>query len=157
MIVGVLGEVVMAIRVYWGDERQTVVCYEFNGAWSWADLHFAVDQALALQGDITHRIDVIFDMRESGRMPANPMGNFRHILERQPANVALLVFIPLKKFLVSLIQALSRFSPLMREVYRVVDTRDEALEIIAYERARCTTLNGSYKRQPDGASAQMID
>lgn len=144
----------MGIRVYWGDERQTLVCYEFNGAWSWDDLHFAVRQAAVLQRTVTHRVDVIFDMRESGRIPANPMGNFRVVAEGQPPNVALGVFIPLKRFLVALLEALAKFSPAMQQYYRIAETWDDAVKMIDHDRTEYKpVLNSQGTSQLGGISA----
>ena len=59
----------MPVRVYWEDDSHTLVRYEFEGNWTWDELYPAYYQAIEMEKSVTHRVDVIMDMRQAGKDP----------------------------------------------------------------------------------------
>jgi hypothetical protein len=124
----------MPVRVYWEDEPQTIVRYDFDGPWTWDDLYPAYYQAIQMERSVEYRVDVILDLRHSGRMPANVLLHIKNISEKQPPNLGLSVFVTTNTFMHSLYQTGIRFYNKIGYYFRMVKTLDEAHSMIAQSR-----------------------
>ncbi|NWF70546.1 MAG: hypothetical protein HXY40_15770 [Chloroflexi bacterium] len=53
----------MGVQVYWEDNEQTLLRYDFVGKWTWSDLYNALALGLKMEMLVTNRVDVLIDMR----------------------------------------------------------------------------------------------
>jgi len=121
----------MAVRVYWEDELQTIVRYDFEGKWTWEELYPVYDQAIAMETSAPHRVDIILDMRRSLGVPSNALSHLKNISDKQPANVGASIFVTESKFLLALYNVGCKFYYKIPHYFQVVPTIEAAHEMIA--------------------------
>lgn len=121
----------MPIRVYWEDAEQTIVRYDFEGRWTWDELYVAYYQAIAMENSVTHRVDIILDMRTSSFIPANALLHMKNFSEKQPPNVGLSIFVTTNAFIISLYNTAIKFYAKIAFYFRLVKTLDQAHTMIA--------------------------
>ena len=92
----------MPIRVYWVDTEQTILRYDFEGRWTWDEFYPAYYEAIAMENAVSHRVDIILDMRTSHMIPANALLHMKNFSEKQPPNVGLSVFVTSNAFVIAL-------------------------------------------------------
>lgn len=131
----------MPIRVYWEDETRTIVYYDFEGVWTWDELYTAFYQAIAMENSVCHRVDVILDMRQSGRLPANALLHVKNIADKQPPNIGLSVFVTNNAFVASLYTVAIKVYGKIAHYFRLAATLEEARDMIAA--ARQETANAA--------------
>jgi hypothetical protein len=124
----------MAIQVYWEDDSKTIVRYDFEGTWTWDDLYKVFYQALAMETSVSHRVDVILDMRQSGRIPHNALTHIKNISDKEPPNIGLSVFVTSNRFLISLYNVGIKFYNKIGYYFRLTSTIEEAHALIAQDR-----------------------
>ena len=66
----------MAIRVSWCNKQTGILCWTFDGGWSWVHFRRAMNETRALCETYDGRIDLIIDVREMGLPPANLISGF---------------------------------------------------------------------------------
>ena len=59
----------MPISVVWDDDEHTIVRYIFEGSWQWLEFKPVVDEAVRMSHSVTHRVDIIADLRKSATLP----------------------------------------------------------------------------------------
>ncbi|MCU0499392.1 MAG: hypothetical protein MUF87_18735 [Anaerolineae bacterium] len=131
----------MSIQTYWGDTGQSILLVSFEGAWVWDEVYFTLTRA-----EQPHRVDLILDFRLSGRIPPHAAGHLRALVENQPTNVQLVVFVTTGQFMVVLLRALMQVSGILRHKARTVSQVDDALQLI--ERERGNSFQNHYRTQP---------
>lgn len=136
----------MSVQTYWGDTGQSILRVVFEGAWVWDEVYFTLSHAIATSAAQTHRVDLILDFRESGRIPPHAADHFRAMVENQPANVELIVFVTTGQFMVMLLRALMQVSGVLRHKARTVSHLEDALQLI--ERDRGASFQNHYRAQP---------
>ena len=99
----------MPIRVYWDDPEKTIVRYDFEGNWTWDELYKVYYQAIAMETSVPYRVDIILDMRLSGRIPGNVLLHIKNFSEKQPPNVGLSIFVTTNAFITSLYHTATKF------------------------------------------------
>ena len=124
----------MSVRVYWEDEGRTIVRYDFDGLWSWDELYTAYYEAIAMETSVEHRVDVILDLRRSGRVPGNALLHVKNFSDRQPVNIGLSVFVTSNSFLVSLYNVGVKFYSKIGHYFRVAPTIEAAHAMIERDR-----------------------
>jgi hypothetical protein len=124
----------MPIQVFWEDDAQTIVRYNFEGTWTWDELYPAYYQAIAMEKSVTDRVDVILDMRDSGRVPANALLHIKNISEKQPPNIGLSIFVTTNAFVTSMYNMAIRVYSKVAYYFRITKTPEEALAMIAADR-----------------------
>lgn len=120
----------MPIRVYWEDEKQALVRYDFEGRWTWDELYTAYYQAIAMENSVSHRVDIILDMRKSGFIPANALLHMKNFSDKQPPNVGLSIFVTPNAFVSALYSTAIRFYAKIGFYFRLVKTLDQAYTMI---------------------------
>jgi hypothetical protein len=121
----------MSIRVYWENPQKTIVRYDFEGVWTWDELYAAYYEAIAMETSVTHRVDIILDLRYSGRIPGNVLLHIKNFSEKQPPNVGLSIFVTTNSFLTSLYNTAIKFYAKIAFYFRLTRTVDEAHDMIA--------------------------
>ena len=121
----------MSIDVYWFDREHTIVRYDFSGSWTWDEVYAAVDAAIALENSVSHRVDVVLNLLESGHIPPNAITHVKTIATtRMPANVKMAVLITENKAMNVLFNIGSRLYRKIEEQFYVAASVDSALEVI---------------------------
>ncbi len=125
----------MPVRVYWEDESHTLVHYDFVGNWTWDELYPAYYQAIEMEKSVTYRVDVILDMRQSRRIPANVLMHVKNISDKQPPNIGLSVLVSNSAFLASMYKIGVQFYAKIGHYFFLTTSLDEAYQMIAKARA----------------------
>jgi hypothetical protein len=121
----------MPIKLWWEDEAQTIFCWHLEGHWTWEEFRARLPLAAAAQRSVDHRVDVLFDMRQTDHLPPAAVHHVRQVLASMPDNVGLLVMVGPNIFVKA---ALATFSSLYKQSakkFRLVDTLDEAYELLS--------------------------
>jgi hypothetical protein len=63
----------MSINVNWADETHHAVQLTFHPGWTWQGLYAAITAADGLIGSVAHRVDLLIDLRQAGRLPGDFM------------------------------------------------------------------------------------
>lgn len=61
----------MSIEVTWGDPARTIIHMVFEKGWQWSDLYHALQTADDWIVGEQHSVNVIIDLRRSGRLPGD--------------------------------------------------------------------------------------
>jgi hypothetical protein len=124
----------MPIQVFWEDDAQTIFRYNFESTWTWDELYTAYYQAIAMEKSVAHRVDVILDMRNSGRVPANALLHIKNISEKQPPNIGLSIFVTTNAFIGSMYTMAARVYGKVAHYFHIAKMPEEALGMIATDR-----------------------
>ena len=63
----------MSIDVQWHDDTRRAVRLTFHAGWTWQGLEAAITAADALIASVPHRVDLLIDLRQAGRLPGDFM------------------------------------------------------------------------------------
>lgn len=59
----------MSINLFWDDEQQSVLLAEFNGKWTWDELHKLITKIKALSDERGEVFGAILDLRNGMHLP----------------------------------------------------------------------------------------
>ena len=59
----------MAIELYWDDDEQSVFLAEFNGKWTWDELHKVISKIKSLSQERGQVFGAILDLRKGMHLP----------------------------------------------------------------------------------------
>ena len=124
----------MPISFAWADEHHTTVQYTFDGAWTWDDWYAVYAAGMALETSVDHRVDIILDLRQSGRMPANILAHLKKIITMRPSGQGVYVVVTPAPTIKTLFNIGCRFDSQFKQLYRLVDTPNQARRLIAESR-----------------------
>ena len=65
----------MGIGLYWGNDEQSILLLEIDGAWTWDELHQTVAKVKALSADSPHDIAGILDVSAGLHIPGGTVFN----------------------------------------------------------------------------------
>jgi hypothetical protein len=133
----------MPIQVYWEDTERTIVRYDFQGVWTWDDLYGVYYQAIAMETSVTHRVDIILDMRSGSRIPANALLHIKNLSEKQPSNVGLSIFVTSNAFIISMYNMAIKVYGKIAYYFRLVNTLDAAHAMIDTARREASEKDAS--------------
>ncbi len=120
----------MPITIRWFNAEHTIIQYEFEGRWSWEELHAAIEQVQALMNSVDHRVDIIVDVSGSRGIPAGAITQMRGGTLKASENWGMGVFVGTGAFIKALLNTFSRVYPQMGERYATADTPEAAHQII---------------------------
>jgi len=124
----------MSVDVNWADEARTIVRYSFAGMWNWDEFYIALDRALEMENSVSHRVDVVADLRRSERIPSDALSHVQIIARKQPANLQLSVFVTNSLFARALLGVLRPISKTVSNHYRIVPDLERAYTEIQADR-----------------------
>ncbi len=125
----------MPITINWLDADKTIIRYEFEGHWTWTDLHDAIKQVNSMLESVVHPVYVIIDVSKGSVVPSGAISQMRMGNMNPASNWAGGVFVGMSTFLRTLISTFGRVYPKMGERYIVANSMDEALQIIKQKRS----------------------
>lgn len=125
----------MGITVAWGNADQTYLLIVFEKPWNWDDFQGAVDRMNILFKDITHKADLLIDIRNAGFPPEGAVRRFKSVGEQQQPNVDQVIYIAprvLAHFIQSINQVISAvFFNYKAPNFVFVSTLEEAYILVA--------------------------
>ncbi len=89
-----------------------------------------------MEHSVTHRVDVIVDLRDVKRLPPNVISKVVTIARQQPDNLYLSVFVSESRFIRALMRVTKGLSAQVRQSYRLANSIEQALLLIQQERTR---------------------
>lgn len=124
----------MSIVVYWEDEAQTIIRWDFDEKWSWDDFHEAFRISLVMGENIQHRVDVLANAVKSPNMPMGALAEFKRLDRQLPAFVKLIVVAGSSPFTRSMIEL---FGKIYRaQSWRTATSVDMARDYILTDRQK---------------------
>lgn len=83
----------MGITVGWGETDQKFLLVTFEKPWDWNDFQAAVKQTVVLAGSISHKTDLVLDIRSAGFPPEGALRRFRNVSEIEHPNIDRVIYI----------------------------------------------------------------
>lgn len=100
------------IQVSWDDESKTIARYDFDYAWTWAELDAANDALEAMIADSDREV-VLFAVQNYSQhyLPPNPLSKISATLTRRPAKLGLTVIVSQSSFIIGVLQLIIKLYP----------------------------------------------
>jgi hypothetical protein len=125
----------MGIEVSWDNEERTIIRHTYQGEWTWDETRAAIKTAEAMLGEVSHRVDVIVDMKAASRLPANPTSIFREAVSFvQHPDVGMIVMISNSLLIQTFANILATVYPKAGEKIVLVSSEEEAYARLADHR-----------------------
>lgn len=83
----------MGIIVAWGDADQLSLLITFNKPWNWTEFQAAADSMLVLANSISHKTNLILDIRNAGFPPDGALRRFRNVSEIDHPNIDRVIYV----------------------------------------------------------------
>ena len=128
----------MGIEVTWENEAKTIIQYIYDGRWTLKDFDEARAQAAKLEETVTHRVDVIIDVRNSSLVPTGAISRGKQVMTTTPSshpNEAMAIIVGAGPLVRSIYDVVSKVYPeiVRRRGFRFARSMEEAHGIIAQE------------------------
>jgi hypothetical protein len=123
----------MGINAIWDNTEKTIIRYDYEGTWTWDDLHKALEESHTMMRTVSHPVDVIIDVSSSRLIPSGALGRSKNITDNKPDNHGKTMVVGANSFIQGL-------SDLFRKIYRkeltvtYVATLEEARRQLATQR-----------------------
>ena len=125
----------MPIITDWDDIEKTIVRHDFQGKWTWEEFFTAERRANELAVTVTHRVDVISNMRE-GTMPREgALANARSVIHRLKSNLGVIVVV-VNPLLAVTTNVFKKVDKDFDRIVRAANSVQEARQVIEQERAK---------------------
>lgn len=124
----------MSVKVYWFNENQTALVYDFQGEWTWNETFLAIDEAVTLLDSVQHRVNIVVDLRGSRRVPPvapQALARIANAPTMSHPNTNILIVIGLSGFLQTLYEIFRRLYPYAAQRYREARTQEELLALLS--------------------------
>ena len=128
----------MTMRMYWAEDADAVLMWEFINHWTWDEYHSHVKQLLEMSSAAdVKRVDIIVDMTQSAGIPSGIISN---ILAGNPAEGSdmngwgLTVVVGGGILIRTMLNILRGLSSIFREHYTTANSIAEAKKIITRQR-----------------------
>ena len=118
----------MAIRVTWEDENQQVILNIYEGMWTLDDFYAAVQKSQQLFDSVDHKVNVIFDVRQSSTFPKGFMGAIGTLSKKPHPNTGVMVIVGGNAFM-------RAFYDVFTRVYAIQSARQPTYMSANYEEA----------------------
>jgi hypothetical protein len=131
----------MTIHLRWDNpDDKSVIWYDFDADWTWDDLYLQSEAAHKMRDTVPHRVDTILDMSkvEASGIPRSAVTHFKNIAQIQTAYSEQVIVITKDRFIRTLFRATEKLSVPMQESFHMVDTHEEAQEVLNGLRASST-------------------
>jgi hypothetical protein len=130
----------MPVSIRWFDAQQSIMFYTMEGRWTWDEFYPQYEQALAMEREKPHRIDVIVDLSASAHLPLSILTHVRHMSDKQPDNIGLSIIVTQNALVEALYRAGVRMHRNIARYFRVVPTVMVAEAMIAAVRQEAAGL-----------------
>jgi hypothetical protein len=128
----------MTVSVSWFNGEKTLIIYKFEGRWGWDDLYQAIDEAVVLLDSVSHRVDIMLDLTQSGSVPNLNANGLKYVANAPTTthpNMGIFVMVGMKPFVRISFDIFSRIYPRATRQYRLANTLEDAISVVAKDRA----------------------
>ena len=127
----------MPITFEWYDKKRNIIINTIEGYWTWHEGMEVVDGIIALSKQ-AERVDTIVDMRESNTIVPSGALHYMPIIVKKVSqrlpNWGISVIVSNHWLVAALLKISAAFSDEIKRRYRITDTIENALAIIATDR-----------------------
>lgn len=120
----------MTISVGWDNDEQTVLCYQFNGTWTWEDMEVALETGFSLTESVTHKVHVVADMRHSGELPHGLILKINKVLMVAPANRGNIVLVGANSEMKTIVRMAGRIHARVAQKISTANSFDDAYAVL---------------------------
>lgn len=121
----------MPIHVYWDNPERTVVVEVVEGKWDLMDVHNLLDEVNGMFKSVTHRVDIIVDMRETRFVPDNIMAAMSRSERYMAPNLGIIIIVNAPLLAKALINAIRTVAPGLVSRTAFVKSVDDAHKILS--------------------------
>ena len=132
----------MPIDVAWKDNQHTIILKSYSGRWTADELHASEATINAMINSVSHRVDVIADLRITAAYPSNTGKLFEHYFSNLHPRLALSVVVGRDINLDMMRLLADKYDGFARR-YAFARSPEEAERIIADDRAGRRIPRGS--------------
>lgn len=127
----------MGIELYWDNDEQTVLLCEFEGKWTWDDMHHMVKTIRQVTDKADREIAAIVDVRQGVSAPGGsfftPQGfdNAKELLKAADKGTGPIVIVGVNPIFKALYEAASKMNPRATANIHFADTMQQARQWLA--------------------------
>jgi hypothetical protein len=121
----------MPITVRWDNDAKTIIYYIFDSAWTWDEFNTIYKDVYAMLDTVEHKVHAIVDLRTSRLLPRDTLTEMRRLTYEQHKNGGITIFITANALARTFYSILSNVYRRAREIFRLVNTPEEAYAVIA--------------------------
>lgn len=126
----------MGVKAYWVDEtKKDIIQYDFENRWTWDELYPVFEEALELERNQPHRVDVILNFMNSNFLPPNALSHVKLITDKQPDNIGLSIFVTTNRFFTVMYRIANKVYPRFQQYFIIVNSFEDAHTLIQSDRA----------------------
>lgn len=118
----------MTVNVYWQDETQQILRYDFIAKWSWDEYFAALSLGRTLMMAVPHYVCILNDMTSTIHLPDDFMTKARNVTGSRPLNTGRAIFVSNDTFFVKVHATLAQVYPDWAQNYHRADTIEAALQ-----------------------------
>ena len=126
----------MSITIRWYSEARDIICYCFEGTWTWGELYPAVQKANHMALAQAHRVDVLVQYNCGLYIPKDIVSHVQNFADRRIDTQGITVITTDSRFLKPLVTLIGKVDQRLFEQMKFAESVDEALEIIEQDRSR---------------------
>lgn len=119
----------MPIHTTWGNPEQNVIIQTFEGKWNLDELLEVFNRGLEMSKTVSHSVDFICDMSQSG-MPTGNFLNMARRIERTPRKKGRIILVSANHYVRTLSEVFQKISPSTQKKVAFVTSIDEAWALI---------------------------
>ncbi len=120
----------MSVQYGWFDEAHTIILYDLEAGWQWAELENAITNVDRMIREVDYPVYTIVDTSQVNRIPPDILSSIHWGTFNAAPNWCFGVFVGANAFLRALLNTFSRLYPRFRERYVTADSLEEAVALI---------------------------
>jgi hypothetical protein len=118
------------VQISWDDEAKTIIRYDFDYAWTWAELEAANEKLEAMLKEVSREVCTIAVQNyKQHYMPHNPLSKISAMLPRRSQQIRLTVIVAHSSLISSILGLIVKLYPSASHL-RFANTLDEARAMI---------------------------
>jgi hypothetical protein len=127
----------MPIRIAWDDDAETILRWDFEGAWDWDMVYTATQQSILMRRSSVSGADVsvILNMEQAAPLQTGALTHTRNALKLNPEGRDLVVIVGRSAYLQTLIVIFRNMNLALGEQVFSADTLDQARALIRERKA----------------------
>lgn len=125
----------MGIKVVWDNPERTIICFVFEGQWTWTEMQAARRQQHQMLEQVPHVVDVIMDFTQGRLLPQNPIAQLRQLSSARPVNTGIVILVGANPLIQTVARMYGRLYSGEQLRFDAVHTREQARSVSANHRA----------------------
>lgn len=125
----------MNITVRWHDKAEHIQLWTFKNHWTWEEFHQTLAETKAQIADCyPQRVDVIANIEDSGKIPANSMMHLQKAFDDIPDNLGIITICSSASLINTVIKIGKRIYPNLANRYYASPNIQSAVQLIKVKR-----------------------